>query len=424
EKCTFRYIGVTDCNADSQCMYSQSTSQCTPICALKTTSMCRTHPNCELRPNGTCDLKCMYKYTTEPSCTSDWLCRWDVFHQNCDKMCSAVTSEISCAANAMCEWSLDGCINRCEYRYGNVSACNLDVECTWNNFTGQCTKDCPLIFDADKCNSGSSCEWLNDKCVNSCLVDFSDNLDECVNATPRCQVNQVDGTCMKACNRMSTSIECNANDDICEWSPTRGVCATQCKFAGITPQGCRNITGCYWDAGVAECKKDCNGIQDPNECNAAVDCVMYNSLCTRRCSAMNETECFNNDRCFWNYDSTVNANVGCQDKCSIKYTTEASCEGNDLCMWDVTKLECRRACDALSSMQYPQLAWSEVRDFCLNDPMCEVPPSNNRTCTMRCEFKYDTESSCSNDDGCVWDQTRSRCATHCVLLNGRTLCSS
>jgi hypothetical protein len=93
-------------------------------------------------------------------------------------------------------------------------------------------------------------------------------------------------------------------------------------------------------------------------------------------------------------------------------------------MWDVANLNCRRTCTALSSDQYPELAWSQVRDYCFNDIMCEVPKATNTTCRMKCQYLYDTETACTNDDECVWDQTRSRCATHCTYLLGRTTCSS
>ena len=329
--CKAKYASAELCVADSRCMWKGDTDGgCGERCELM--PVCDTSSFCTLR-GTTCQTDCRYLHVTKSSCDGDNNCRWDGTTGACAPACDTFTAA-TCPAG-QCTVDGQSCVVKCAYRYSTQATCDSSSVCRWNAGTQSCTENLCRGTTQASCTavSGANCTWQNGVCRNPCTVYVTSAT--CASRAD-CAWSAVNGgSCNANCALESGSATCGANP-ACTWvqfnassSECRQSCGTE-----VTEAGCAALGGlCKWDAGVVACTEVCQYRYANNAagCQSDPTCILtpQGTCADAKCYYTTAASCDEAPSCFWNAQTS---------QCSVKqcsYDSQTACQAAS-CDWVLT----------------------------------------------------------------------------------------
>jgi hypothetical protein len=424
QMCPYRHGNATNCNRDTQCVWSAIQNVCRNSCdksdnkgACESSALCRWD-----NESTTCQTKCQLKYSDLATCTADHRCMWDTLNTVCMEACDQVLSLQSCAGIAhMCRWDtpMSKCDKLCRYRYNytKIPQCNADPECTWS--LGGCKRRCTKITDGASCLADSDCEY-DDK-IGACMPRCSiASPSDCL-ANPLCDLTTA-GTCYKKCSyQYNTQGSCDSAAQ-CMWNPTTQTCNTACNQLYLladlnttiaVSSACAANTMCRLNSSSSPqdlCRRICEFRHvTQSGCDGDVECSWdkFSLKCARACPALSFTECSGASMCDWN---TVTGK--CQLQCQFAYNSPAPCNAAAGCLWSNVNYRCQPSCS-----RHVTIAG------CNADRLCQYD-TNTSTCGLKCSIQYaGNQAGCLADYRCMWDQASSMCRKTCAYITVRGECA-
>ncbi|MDP2061228.1 MAG: hypothetical protein Q8J97_15905, partial [Flavobacteriaceae bacterium] len=278
----------------------------------------------------------------------------------------------------------------------------------------------------DMCEADSFCDWnaTSNTCVSVCQYSTQ---AQC-NADATCMWDARAVECKKTCGSIDTVVECGVNF-MCIWDTSSTVCKKRCEFRHLSETGCTGDQQCIWDGDNSVCRRSCSLLQTSNDCgsNALCEWMADSNVCKTRCSFFNQTMCATDTlRCNWQLlldQDQVNSTfpMGCRKRCGMRYATAtaSTCNNDANCMYDVNDETCTKTCRRYDPSEYPTMSKDDVNALCLKNKMCDI---ENGPCTLSCQNRYTQQSSCEEDEWCMWDNIRNYCTKKCDTIKTTDAC--
>ena len=415
--CSSLYSTSAACSEDPNCMWSTVQGTCQTSCGRTAWEhrdteerSCNSSSACEYSSTLGCVPKCVSAYLTEPSCNENPSCMWDALRQKCGRRCTVANNMGDCTSSGLCVWNAvtSSCKTQCAYRAFTAQQCQADSECVWAADVAQCKSKC-VATTQGVCTQTSTCEWSNQSCVGRCQTQCV--TEACCASASGCMFDYTTGQCTKACSLLSTA-ECQQQSSMCTVDGRDGSCAKRCQLRYNSSVSCNSDSQCMFESRTGTCKQDCGFLSSALECTAQTMCTWDASinLCRKKCeNILDRAACAAFAACDWDDKRTE---TKCQPKCVHRTTSEVACNADNECMWDAVSAQCTDSCSRLE-----QGACSLTR-------MCTVQVVMTPVCQRRCQYRHQTEESCSGDAFCEWDSKRLQCFDACGTLEHRTACES
>ena len=438
------------CSSNAECLWDPSTLQ---VCAIEpmdrvecgvniaTLSDCSKLGCCFaksqsfvcFKPTPKCRRSCALRFNKPADCEADSVCQWDPQRGMCTRQCDVISSLPVCVTQSMCEWVDGACQSQCPYRYLTEPACNNNDACMWSSATSICRSSCerhnrPYIALNDRmqnCSADSVCVWIpaTSKCEENCHVLYLDEL-RCSSNT-RCMWDRTEKLCREQCTEYTTPTVCALAGGMCEWNSATRLCEKLCQFRYNDSAHCSSDPQCYWDttSSTPQCLKACDGVSSVQGCMSRKACnwVNYDKRCVLSCPlrSHNATLCSEFVECEYNP-----SRHSCRKQCAYQYVDQASCEGDSMCMWDltITPNVCKRSCSLYDLSEFPGISLSQLQQKCEVDTMCTWNYAVG-TCMKECNFRQSLEERCENELDCMWNPLQMQCNRRCSLLDN-TSCTT
>eukprot|EP01105_Mastigella_eilhardi_P027779 TRINITY_DN876_c0_g1_i5.p1 TRINITY_DN876_c0_g1~~TRINITY_DN876_c0_g1_i5.p1 ORF type:complete len:1684 (+),score=240.49 TRINITY_DN876_c0_g1_i5:497-5053(+) len=166
-ECQCPYLRTpSDCNAESYCVWCQTTGKCELYC-----------PKCA-------------DYNDQSSCNSSALCTWCGQEAVCMEKaefcgaCGSIANKASCENVNFCSWCPQGrctafstrnstCVSCASHT--NEAECNQDLYCSWCASTASCMNathacaTCAAVKTFAQCTNMTGCIWSGGVCTSSCV---------------------------------------------------------------------------------------------------------------------------------------------------------------------------------------------------------------------------------------------------------------
>ena len=440
-ECKWAYRTAATCEASAQCAWSTDLNYCTHACRKLTTGyLCARDSSCEWT-GSRCMDSCMNTYHTRSECDAHEFddsgvarCMWDPLQARCETHCNALNIE-GCKENAaMCIYDPLGdpdCRMKCEYAYAsyNISACDDDVNCMYDESKTVCTASCRSLTNAQACNNVQMCEWdtydsvcmrscssrssnqvgaqcsedsrceiYNNKCQLKCEVKYRSNAAQC-NADPTCMFLAVTSKCTASCSRLAV-LAC-VDNKMCEWKATG--CDPRCEYRHLSSVTCGADPECLWDSERQKCTRNCVTYPTEGECYGAPLCQYRNGKCVMQCNFRwhNEKDCDADliGACWWD-----NVTGSCTNNCNRL--------GMDADLCDSTSV-CRLTGNQRTGKYERIIDGKTYRYDCIDS--CVI--ANGAS-----EAKCKADKDAMKRSRCSWDPNSQICFMNCALITTETLC--
>ena len=421
-QCLQEYSTQSACDNDADCMWDKTVQQCKRTCShinqneLNTTDLVILQQECVQEPmcywsKGLCKTKCLYGHATKIMCQSDDECVWDETKSKCNIQCGLITTDVTCVDNGICRWNSTNykCVVRCEYAYKTKPTCNAADLCMWDDSAARCVHACQEHSSQTNCYQDTLCYWGDGLCLPNCQAQF-DNLDDCKEnyfdpkGNYHCMWDESTKTCKTDCTLLAKAV-CAQSPYMCIFSQlTNPNCLMRCgkRYGNWNMTGCEKDLNCMFDASSRMCVEGCSSYTAEGNCNSVKMCewdINYQKcirVCSTRSISSDGARCEDDVRCeVWN--------GACEKMCEYRYTQSSvkQCNDDPDCLFIPSTAVCTKSCTRY------------VLKECVANKMCEWLPNG---CFDRCEYRYNTETTCSEDLECMWDTRRSRCAKNCGLF--------
>eukprot|EP00658_Telonema_sp_P-2_P040845 TRINITY_DN2920_c0_g1_i15.p2 TRINITY_DN2920_c0_g1~~TRINITY_DN2920_c0_g1_i15.p2 ORF type:complete len:173 (-),score=54.06 TRINITY_DN2920_c0_g1_i15:31-549(-) len=124
--------------------------------------------------------------------------------------------------------------------------------------------------------------------------------------------------------------------------------------------------------------------------------------CMKGCEVRSQTDCASWTQCEYNPSLSK-----CNRKCGFKYGAQQTCDGDSLCMWDVTSGDgvCVRNCGLFVLAEYSGKTTSDVATMCSSASMCvwDADTATTGICKKKCMYRQFSEALCEYEVDCMWN---------------------
>jgi hypothetical protein len=285
----------------------------------------------------------------DPSCYADSSCGF------VSGDCFGWTTNATCNAhNSTCEWIVDNWGSWCDFKGSqcwksnqNISICNANINCQWNNGTGVSSGWCEKDMGKQEACTG--------KTKTPCLA---------------ASIAGCNWTADSWCNGTGSGTAWCSNTENAGWCDNVNFKPKDCwKYSSSA--GCGNISGCSWKTdqySQPHCEVnwsiDCAVYTSSATCNAVNNCAwetppggMGGGVCgnkANRCYSYTRADCATalGGRCYWQSWGSGESTSGgsCQSMCwNASSNTENTCSASYGCAWKAESGWCEESAMAVCS---------------------------------------------------------------------------